>query len=109
MAMVNQRLGSVPSAAYGYQIKIEHDSHIYQLNSVIAFCTGFVATYEQELLPGEGHGYDAMFFPMRSPQLSFASIPLAEKNQMSHRSEAIRGFTLMEKSHIAPGEILELF
>lgn len=53
------------------------------------FCHGQVSDREQHLLEGEGHGYDALFFPQGCPNLSFASIPLAEKNLMSHRGRAL--------------------
>ena len=53
------------------------------------FCRGTVSDTEQQLLEGEGHGYDALFFPREFPQLSFASIPLADKNRLSHRGRAL--------------------
>lgn len=109
MAFIHRRLDQISSAAYGYSINLSFDEQCFRVGFVMGFCTGMVATYEQELLPGEGHGYDALFFPKKAPQQSFASIPLSVKNEMSHRSEALRGLNAMEKAHIVQGEILELF
>ncbi|NBO38743.1 hypothetical protein EBU99_09180 [bacterium] len=112
MARLHKRLDQVQTAAYAVRTHLNIDkSHneIFEVDLVMGFCTGRVAVTEQELLPGEGHGYDAMFFPSAKPKLSFASLPLAEKNQMSHRSEALRGLISLAKSHSAPDEIQELF
>lgn len=109
------RLALVPSAAYGWRSYLSDlcenskGKNIYQIDCVMGFCGGFVSTREQELLPGEGHGYDAMFYPKARPQLSFASIPLSEKNSMSHRSEALRGLNEWVRSHTVQDGIQELF
>lgn len=109
MAMVGQRLNKVCSAAYAHDVHIIAWDVKYQVRLVMGICTGKVALFEQQRLEGEGHGYDAMFFPNARPDLSFASIPLMEKNKMSHRSEALRGLRAMERPHTVQGEILELF
>ncbi|MEN9529928.1 MAG: hypothetical protein RI932_1801 [Pseudomonadota bacterium] len=109
MERVKSRLESSTSMAYGHKIGLRFSGRMYQIQLVMGFCLGRVAAFEQQLLEGEGHGYDAMFFPNAAPHLSFASIPLHEKNQMSHRSEALRGLSAMAQSHIAQDEILELF
>lgn len=57
----------------------------------LGFCLGEVSTEEQRLLPAEGHGYDSMFYARQHPELSFASIPLDQKNQESHRGWALKG------------------
>ncbi|MCA2962137.1 MAG: hypothetical protein IOD12_17940 [Silvanigrellales bacterium] len=57
------------------------------------YCTGTVRTEEQQLLPGAGHGYDAMFFPVNNPLLSFASVTMEEKNVVSHRAQALRALS----------------
>jgi len=106
---LHARITAVETAAYAHECTLSALGHLYQIQLVMGFCNGFVATFEQELIAGEGHGYDAMFFPQRSPQLSFASIPLEEKNRMSHRSEALRGLSEWEKSRSAQGGIRELF
>jgi XTP/dITP diphosphohydrolase len=103
------RLMTVASAAYSFEQRVLLDENIFRVSLIFGFCTGFVSVTEQQLLDGEGHGYDAMFYPKARPQLSFASIPLLEKNKMSHRSEALRGFSELEKSRSALGEIRELF
>lgn len=109
LARLEKRMGSVCSAAYGNRLFLSVKETHYQIDLVMGFCTGFVATQEQELLVGEGHGYDALFFPKAKPEFSFASIPLAEKNKMSHRSEALRGLNEWVKSHTVPSGIQELF
>ncbi|MEN9808923.1 MAG: hypothetical protein RLZZ488_490 [Pseudomonadota bacterium] len=106
---LHSRITAVETAAYAYECTMMLLGTSYRIQLVMGFCNGFVATFEQELLAGEGHGYDAMFFPQRCPQLSFASIPLEEKNRMSHRSEALRGLSEWAKSHNAQGGIRELF
>lgn len=62
------------------------------VHAAFGFCSGEVATEEQALVPGAGHGYDAMFYPVKSPRLSFASVPMEEKNAVSHRAAALRAF-----------------
>jgi XTP/dITP diphosphohydrolase len=56
------------------------------------FCAGKVSVHEQNLIPGAGHGYDAMFYPVAAPRLSFASVTMEEKNRVSHRAAALRAF-----------------
>jgi inosine/xanthosine triphosphate pyrophosphatase family protein len=56
---------------------------------VHAVSRGWVSEREQCLLAGEGHGYDALFFPLSCPERSFASIPLGQKNDWSHRGAAV--------------------
>lgn len=56
------------------------------------FCAGEVAIEEQVLIPGVGHGYDALFYPVSSPRLSFASVPTEDKIAVSHRAAALRAF-----------------
>ena len=109
MSMVGQRLSEVCSAAYAHDMHIVAWDVKYHVRLVLGICTGKVALYEQQRLEGEGHGYDAMFFPNARPDFSFASIPLIEKNKMSHRSIALRGLSAMERPHTAQDEILELF
>ncbi|MBM3382103.1 MAG: non-canonical purine NTP pyrophosphatase [Betaproteobacteria bacterium] len=109
MARVKNRLVQTKSMAYGYKSTIAYAGKKYQLQLVMGFCVGRIGSFEQQLLEGEGHGYDSMFFPNAVPHLSFASIPLHEKNQMSHRSEALRGLSAMAQSHTAQDGILELF
>ncbi len=63
-------------------------------NGLIKICYGFVwgavSAVEQELLPGEGHGYDPIFYPDAQPTHSFASISLEQKNEWSHRGQAAK-------------------
>lgn len=59
------------------------------INIDYGFCCGEVSTQEQNNIPGAGHGYDPLFYPLGSPELSFASIPLSEKNKISHRAFAV--------------------
>ncbi len=63
-------------------------------NSLIKVCYGFswgaVSSAEQELLPGEGHGYDPIFYPDAQSTHSFASISLEQKNEWSHRGQAAK-------------------
>ncbi len=54
------------------------------------YCLGEVSTQEQALIPGAGHGYDNMYYAKQHPQLSFASIPMEQKNAESHRSLAMQ-------------------
>ncbi len=109
MARMSARLQTVSSAAYSFKHLVDAYEATYLVHLVMGFCVGRVAVTEQNFLEGEGHGYDAMFFPSQRPHLSFASIPLVEKNLMSHRSEALRGLSVSEKSHSVLGEIQELF
>jgi inosine/xanthosine triphosphate pyrophosphatase family protein len=109
MARVRSRLEDSTTMAYGHKTKLGFAEKLYDLQLIMGFCLGRVAPFEQQFLEGEGHGYDAMFFPNAKPTLSFASIPLHEKNKMSHRSEALRGFSVMAQSRTAQDEILELF
>lgn len=109
MSRLCARLHSTHSAAYSFRQTVEAFNSCYSVQLVMGFCVGRVSVTEQQFLEGEGHGYDSLFFPSKCPQLSFASIPLAEKNKMSHRSEALRGFSALEKSHSVLGEIQELF
>ena len=60
-------------------------------------CSGFVHPEDQQLIPEAGHGYDPMFYGIKSPTLSFASIPLSEKNLVSHRGVAVQ--ELMNSFH----------
>lgn len=108
-AQINAKLGDIHSAAFAFREYVRFADQPYQMDMVMGFCTGFVSTQEQELLPGEGHGYDSIFFPKIKPTHSFASIPLAEKNTMSHRAEALRGLIEWEKSRIVPNGIQVLF
>lgn len=109
MRQLSARLYLVSTAAYSFKQLVCSGEGLFLVQLVMGFCAGRVGVKEQNLLEGEGHGYDAMFFPSQKPSLSFASIPLAEKNLMSHRSEALRGLSVSEKSHSALGEIQELF
>ena len=63
-------------------------------NGLTKLCYGFVwgavSAVEQELLPGEGHGYDPIFYPDAQPTHSFASISLEQKNEWSHRGQAAK-------------------
>lgn len=63
----------------------------HQLTIVYGFCFGKVKSVEQNLIPGAGHGYDSLFYPTAHPELSFASIPMERKNQLSHRGLALNG------------------
>ena len=109
LVRLEKRMGAVCSAAYGSRLFLRVKEIQYQIDFVMGFCTGLVATQEQELLVGEGHGYDTLFFPKAKPEFSFASIPLAEKNKMSHRSEALRALNEWVKSRTVPSGIQELF
>ncbi|MFZ9520885.1 MAG: non-canonical purine NTP pyrophosphatase [Silvanigrellaceae bacterium] len=109
MTRLRERILNVNSAAYATRLHFSQKELHYRLDAVMGFCTGQVSTVEQELLKGEGHGYDAMFYPRAKPELSFASIPLAEKNRMSHRSEALRALNEWVKFHTVQDEIRELF
>lgn len=60
------------------------------LHIVHAVSRGWVSDTEQNLLPGEGHGYDAIFYPLEDPARSFASISLEQKNGWSHRGAAVK-------------------
>jgi len=62
------------------------------------FCSGLVGLTEQAHIEGAGHGYDAMFYPVGSPNLSFASIPMEAKNAVSHRAEALRGIPRVKRA-----------
>lgn len=68
------------------------------LNLSYGFCCGEVSSHSQNLLPGEGHGYDPIFYPLTNLKKSFASIPLEEKNKLSHRAFAVHN--LMKYIHI---------
>ncbi|MEY4063863.1 MAG: hypothetical protein RIR26_71 [Pseudomonadota bacterium] len=103
------RFGVAHSAVFSQRFFLQSQGQAFDVRLVMGFCLGGVGVQEQQLLEGEGHGYDAMFYPSARTGLSFASIPLAEKNTMSHRSEALRGLIATEKSHTAPYEIQELF
>ncbi len=59
------------------------------------FCCGEVSTQEQNKILGAGHGYDPLFYPSVSPSLSFASMPLSNKNNISHRAYAMKALNLM--------------
>lgn len=63
-------------------------------SELIKICYGFVwgavSSVAQELLPGEGHGYDPIFYPDALPSHSFASISLEQKNEWSHRGRAAK-------------------
>jgi inosine/xanthosine triphosphate pyrophosphatase family protein len=54
------------------------------------YCVGEVSTVEQSRIPGAGHGYDNMFYARQHPELSFASVPLKQKNAESHRALAMK-------------------
>ncbi|MES2615625.1 MAG: non-canonical purine NTP pyrophosphatase [Bdellovibrionota bacterium] len=54
------------------------------------FCCGEVSTKAQNNIPNAGHGYDPIFYPLSDPGRSFASIPLSEKNKISHRARAMQ-------------------
>jgi XTP/dITP diphosphohydrolase len=103
------RFGVSHAAVYTQRFFLQGQGQLFDVRLVMGFCLGFVGVQEQQLIDGEGHGYDAMFYPSARPELSFASIPLAEKNTMSHRSEALRGLIATEKSHTVPYEILAPF
>jgi inosine/xanthosine triphosphate pyrophosphatase family protein len=68
----------------------ERGAGLAPLRIAFGFCAGEVATVEQQALGGAGHGYDAMFYPLGSPHLSFASVPMEAKNAVSHRAQALR-------------------
>ncbi|BBH51594.1 non-canonical purine NTP pyrophosphatase [Fluviispira sanaruensis] len=53
------------------------------------FCSGEISNLEQNKILGTGHGYDHMFYSLSNRDLSFASIPLEEKNKKSHRAFAL--------------------
>ena len=59
------------------------------ININYGFCCGEASTKEQNNIPGVGHGYDPLFYSILNPHLSFASIPLSEKNKISHRAFAM--------------------
>lgn len=61
-----------------------------RLHIVHAVSRGWVSDTEQNLMPGEGHGYDAIFYPLEDPSRSFASISLEQKNIWSHRGAAVK-------------------
>jgi inosine/xanthosine triphosphate pyrophosphatase family protein len=53
------------------------------------FCNGEVSTKVKQLAPF-GHGYDPLFYPKIHSNLSFAEIPVEEKNKISHRALALK-------------------
>lgn len=108
-SQLNSRAQQKNSAAFAYRDTLFARGRYFQVDFVMGFCAGKVGTVEQELLPGEGHGYDAMFFPLAKPEFSFASIPLSEKNNMSHRSEALRALNEWAKFRTVLGAVQELF
>jgi len=61
------------------------------INLNYGYCCGEVSNKEQNNILGAGHGYDPLFYSNLNPELSFASIPLAEKNKISHRAFAMDG------------------
>jgi inosine/xanthosine triphosphate pyrophosphatase family protein len=64
------------------------------------YCIGEVSTVEQTRLSGTGHGYDNMFYARQHPELSFASIPLKQKNAESHRALAMQSLAgRVKRSH----------
>lgn len=40
----------------------------------------------------EGFGFDPIFFPISCKSKTFAEMPVAEKNKLSHRAKALRAF-----------------
>lgn len=82
-------LHSISSAlAAGQEAPVESALH-EGVRFIVAGCGGQVSTLEQQHLPGEGHGYDPLFYPAQWPHLSFGSIALADKNAVSHRGRAL--------------------
>ncbi|WP_186646307.1 non-canonical purine NTP pyrophosphatase [Fluviispira vulneris] len=59
------------------------------INIHYGFCSGEISNIEQNKILGTGHGYDHMFYSCENRELSFASIPLVEKNRKSHRAFAL--------------------
>jgi inosine/xanthosine triphosphate pyrophosphatase family protein len=62
------------------------------VNVHYGFCNGEVSSIEQNLISGAGHGYDVQFYSKLNKELSFASIPMDEKNRQSHRAFAMEAF-----------------
>lgn len=61
------------------------------------FCVGQVSTKSQQL-SDFGHGYDPLFYPKIHPRKSFASMPIEEKNKISHRALALKIFQAQEEN-----------
>lgn len=68
------------------------------INISCGFCNGEVSTKVKRLTPF-GHGYDPLFYPKIHSNLSFAEIPVEEKNKISHRALALTGI-LRSTKHI---------
>lgn len=60
------------------------------LNVYYGYCNGEISSVQQNNILGAGHGYDSQFYSKFNRNLSFASIPLAEKNLLSHRAYAMK-------------------
>lgn len=69
----------------------EFPSDIF-INIYYGYCNGEVSSVEQNLILGAGHGYDSQFYSLSNKDLSFASIPMEEKNRLSHRAFAMEAF-----------------
>ncbi len=65
------------------------------------YCCGEVSTKEQNLLSEGGFGYDPMFYPLLTPKTSFASIPIEQKNKISHRAFAMEKFRHCSSSSVS--------
>ena len=59
--------------------------HTQEIDSVRGVCEGYIALAEEE--GGGGFGYDPVFIPQGYSN-TFSSIPLTEKNRISHRGRA---------------------
>lgn len=83
----------VPLKFFLKECPSDHNVDVY-----FGFCCGEVSTKEQQLLAGAGHGYDSLFYPLQTPQKSFSSISLEEKNRLSHRGQALNAYQAQIKT-----------
>lgn len=85
--ILNSIMQSQKSGCSTSLVNVEIESGIeFQLS--YGYCFGEVSTQEQRLISGAGHGYDPVFYPQEKRDTSFASMPMFEKNKMSHRGHA---------------------
>ena len=87
-----------PSGSFSEKINMNFFNENYpsEINILIAcgYCCGEVSSQDQNLIVGAGHGYDPLFYPLINREKSFASIPLEQKNKLSHRAFALQELNL---------------
>jgi len=86
------KLGGYYSFSFPFSFFYNQFPEHLNLNIHYGYCCGEVSSQEQNLIVGAGHGYDSQFYSLSNKDLSFASIPLEEKNKLSHRAFAMEAF-----------------